>query len=88
MEKLHVLHRSMTGCCRRFYRIDELEKDIYEKGIRGATIMRLSGSMILVVFESVEMLEFVKANQWAILDSCFMHKQWWSDKIKVESRRV
>ncbi|PPR91891.1 hypothetical protein GOBAR_AA28787 [Gossypium barbadense] len=65
-----------------------LEKDINEKGIRGATILRLSGSMILVVFESVEMLEFVKPNQWDILDSCCMHKQWWSDKIKVESRRV
>ncbi|KAG8502342.1 hypothetical protein CXB51_000314 [Gossypium anomalum] len=88
VEKLHVFHRSMTGCCRRFYKIDELEKDIYEKGIKGAKIMRLFGSMIQVVFESVEMLEFVKPNQWDILDSCFMHKQWWSDKIKVESRRV
>ncbi|MBA0666567.1 hypothetical protein Goklo_002964 [Gossypium klotzschianum] len=46
--------------------------------------MRLSGTMTLVVFESVEILEFVKANQWDILDSCFMHKQWWSDKIKDE----
>ncbi|MBA0848781.1 hypothetical protein Goshw_007073, partial [Gossypium schwendimanii] len=46
--------------------------------------MRLSGSMTLVVLESVEMLEFVKANQWDILDTCFMHKQWWSDTIKTD----
>ncbi|MBA0849884.1 hypothetical protein Goshw_022074, partial [Gossypium schwendimanii] len=78
-----VVHRSRERN-RRFYRIDELEKDIYEKDIMGATIMRLSGSVILMVFESVEMLEFDKANQWDILDSCFMHKQWWSDKIKTD----
>ncbi|MBA0659161.1 hypothetical protein Goklo_011319 [Gossypium klotzschianum] len=59
-----------------------------EAGLVGFSIVRISGTIVLMVFESEEKMKEVVLEQGKILDEWFLKKQVWTDSIKMENRRV
>ncbi|MFQ6639550.1 hypothetical protein Gotur_014452 [Gossypium turneri] len=59
-----------------------------EAGLVGFSVVRISGTIVLMVFQSEEKMKEVASEQGKILDEWFLKKQVWTDSIKMENRRV
>ncbi|MBA0838126.1 hypothetical protein Goarm_010222 [Gossypium armourianum] len=68
--------------------MEVLANDIASKDIRGATIIRYSGFMVLLVFENEKKMEYLMAKQRETLDNWFLRLQRWSEKIIIDSQRA
>ncbi|MBA0745831.1 hypothetical protein Gogos_008390, partial [Gossypium gossypioides] len=76
------------GWCKNFIKIEDLAMKMSEAGLVGFSIVRISGTIVLMVFESEEKMKQVVLEQGKILDEWFLKKQVWTDSIKMENRRV
>ncbi|KAK8585582.1 hypothetical protein V6N13_050559 [Hibiscus sabdariffa] len=61
---------------------------MYEIGLKGFSIMRISGCMVLMMFEDAKQMEFIMEEKVETLDRWFVRKKFWSESIHIESRRV
>ncbi|MBA0809475.1 hypothetical protein Gohar_025124 [Gossypium harknessii] len=68
--------------------MEVLANEIASKDIRGATIIRYSGFMVLLVFENEKKIEYLMAKQRETLDNWFLRLQRWSEKIIIDSQRA
>ncbi|MBA0567177.1 hypothetical protein Golob_011933 [Gossypium lobatum] len=68
--------------------MEVLANEIASKDIRGATIIRYSGFMVLLVFEIEKKMEYLIAKQREMLDNWFLRLQQWSEKIIIDSQRA
>ncbi|MBA0623592.1 hypothetical protein Godav_009045 [Gossypium davidsonii] len=87
-DKRHSLQRCLVGWCKNFIKIEDLAMKMSEAGLVGFSIVRISGTIVLMVFESEEKMKEVVLEQGKILDEWFLKKQVWTDSIKMENRRV
>ncbi|MBA0820299.1 hypothetical protein Gohar_019590 [Gossypium harknessii] len=87
-DKIHSLQRCLVGWCKHFIKIEDLAMKMSEAGLVGFSIVRISGTIVLMVFESEEKMKEVVLEQGKILDEWFLKKQVWTDSIKMENRSV
>ncbi|KAH1073577.1 hypothetical protein J1N35_025905 [Gossypium stocksii] len=73
--KLGFLKSSKVGSCKSCIRLEEPVIRIEEDGLGGFTIIRISGSMLLLVFYTEELFDFSKLNKWKAFDKWFVKKQ-------------
>ncbi|KAK8571742.1 hypothetical protein V6N12_027815 [Hibiscus sabdariffa] len=85
-EKIEILRFCAIGYCRQPYLMQELAKEFRAAGLEGFTVMRVFGSLVLLMF--------LNENQrWPILDIDVL-QQWlenvmeWSPCLQVPNRRV
>ncbi|KAL4384633.1 hypothetical protein GQ457_15G028830 [Hibiscus cannabinus] len=86
--KSDILKNCLVGWCSKFWRAGDLAKKLQEEGIKDASIMRLSGTIFLLIFKDHESLEgFLKEHE-AALNKWFKNVKKWSEELSVCNRRA
>ncbi|KAK8980827.1 hypothetical protein V6N11_047958 [Hibiscus sabdariffa] len=85
-EKLEILQKCAIGYCRRTYSMLDLEKEFREARLKSFTVMRISGSLVLLMFpDSNKRKHVLEAN---VLDPWMENVLDWSTVIKMSNRGV
>ncbi|KAK8502371.1 hypothetical protein V6N12_046157 [Hibiscus sabdariffa] len=85
-EKLEILQKCAIGYCRRTYSMLDLEKEFREARLESFMVMRISGSLVLLMFpDSNKRKHVLEAN---VLDPWMENVLDWSTAIKMSNRRV
>ncbi|KAK8595218.1 hypothetical protein V6N13_123098 [Hibiscus sabdariffa] len=84
--KVAILQNCAVGLCALPLSIRELATKLRVPELEGFLIMRIVGSMILLMFVSLDIRDTVMNS--GISQDCFERVELWSPAIKLESRRV
>ncbi|KAK8660925.1 hypothetical protein V6N13_051831 [Hibiscus sabdariffa] len=86
--KYDTLKNCVVGWCKRFIRAGRLAKELHDAGVRGVTIMSISGSKFLMIFkDSVQKQSFMEEHGGA-LEEWFKEIKDWSVDMEVVNRRA
>ncbi|KAK8571187.1 hypothetical protein V6N13_025742 [Hibiscus sabdariffa] len=72
----------------KFWRAEDLAKKLQEEGIKDASIMRLSGTILLLIFKDQESLEGFLREHEAALKKWFKNVKKWSEELSDCNRRA
>ncbi|KAL4347102.1 hypothetical protein GQ457_17G020660 [Hibiscus cannabinus] len=85
-EKLELLSRCALGFCRKPQQIIDLANEFRRADLVGFKIMRVVGSLVLLIFQSLE--ERKRMLESAVLDTWLENVMEWSPTIAMPNRRV
>ncbi|KAK9025946.1 hypothetical protein V6N11_038799 [Hibiscus sabdariffa] len=86
--KSEILKNCLVGWCSKFWRAADLAKKLHDEGIKDASIMRLSGTVFLLIFKDHERLvSFMKEHEGA-LKKWFRSVQEWQEELPDCNRRA
>ncbi|PPR93437.1 hypothetical protein GOBAR_AA27228 [Gossypium barbadense] len=72
MTKYIVCNDALVGWCKNFIKIEDLKMNMSEAGLVGFSIVRISGTIVLMVFESEEKMKQV-----------VLEEGWWGEFISI-----
>ncbi|KAK8983952.1 hypothetical protein V6N11_009732 [Hibiscus sabdariffa] len=84
-EKLELLSRCALGLCRKPQQIMDLANEFHRADLVGFKIMRVAGSLVLLIFQSLE--ERKRMLESAVLDTWLENVMEWSPTIAMPNRR-
>ncbi|KAK8666148.1 hypothetical protein V6N13_006300 [Hibiscus sabdariffa] len=91
-DKVSILKTSLVGWCVKFFKVEELAKEMYEMVLKGFSIMKISSCMVLMMFEDAKQMEFIMEEKGEPLDRWFVRKEkiisFWADCVGINKESL